>query len=539
MTRADLQAWLGRAIHQGLLPAGTSLPPNDTRPWPVMLLVALGAWLAALPLLAVVGLLLGDWVTEGPGTYLIGALVLTAALVTLRSAPLPVFVEQLALPALLVGGGALVAGLFRDAPLRAAAVLSALLVIGVAALLPRRWLRVLLGALAALFFVSACLPREWDLFLAHASQRVLIALHAALMLWLVAVPLLPRCTATLRRFIEPLLAGWALALLAGLAAWSGQAMFVGAATASLPGSSTGTLLGWWRAGPLQAMPLLSLALGLAAAGWAAWRWPTLRRAWCAAAALPLVVLAAFMPALGAVLLTLVVCATRWHWPLATTAGVTAGWIVGGFYYQLAWPLQDKALVLLAAGAALGAIAWWAMGARRETAAVAATAAPAGAAHWRWGVMASAAAVVVVANFGIWQKERLIANGRPLLVELRPVDPRSLMQGDFMALAFALPAEPADPAPGLLVRQRPRVWARADERGVAQLRRPDPERARAADEIEIELTPRGGGWTLVTDAWFFAEGEGQRWAAARYGEFRVDAGGRALLVGLRGADLKPL
>jgi uncharacterized membrane-anchored protein len=539
MKHAELQAWVGRAIHQGLLPSGTPLPVNETRPWPVLLLVAIGAWLAALPLLAVVGLLLGDWVTDGPGTYAIGALVLAAALVTLRSAPLPVFIEQLALPALLVGGGALVAGFFRDAPLRAAAVLGAVLVIGVAALVPRRWLRVLLGALAAVFFVSACLPREWDLLLAHASLRVLLALHAAFAAWLLVMLLLPRCAAALRRFIEPLLAGWVLALLAGLAAWSGQAMFVGAATASLLGSGTGTLLGWWRGGPQQALVLLSLALALAAAVWAAWRWPTLRQAWCAAAALPLMVLAAFMPTLGAVLLTLAVCATGQRWRLATTAGVAAVWIVGGFYYQLAWPLQDKALVLLAAGLALGAIAGWAMGARRTATAVAAAAVPAGTAHWRWGVMASAAAVVLVANVGIWQKEQLIAHGRPLLVELRPVDPRSLMQGDFMELAFALPSDPAEPPPGLWTQRRPRVWARADERGVAQLRQPDPERPRAADEIEIELTPRGGGWTLVTDAWFFAEGEGQRWAAARYGEFRVDAGGRALLVGLRGADLKPL
>ena len=35
------------------------------------------------------------------------------------------------------------------------------------------------------------------------------------------------------------------------------------------------------------------------------------------------------------------------------------------------------------------------------------------------------------------------------------------------------------------------------------------------------------------------GATERWQAARYGEFRVDGSGRALLVGLRGADLQPL
>jgi uncharacterized membrane-anchored protein len=534
MTHDGLQAWLGRAIHQGLLPSGTRLPEADPRPWPVLLLVALGAWLAALPLLAVVVLLFGEWVTEGPGTYGVGALLLVASVVTLRSRPLPVFVEQLALPGLLVGGGALVAGLVRDAPQRPATVLACALVLAVAALLPRRWLRTLLGALAAGFFTLACLPDDWGAFGRHEAAFVLLALHGTLAVWALAVVLRQRMGATLRQALDPLLAGWVLALLAALAAWSGQTMFIGASV----GRTAGLLLGWWWRDSMPALPLLSLALAVAAAALAAVRWPSLRKPWCAAAMLPLLALAAFMPALGAALLTLALCGIGNRWALAAAAATAALWIAGGFYYQLAWPLQDKALLLAATGAALGAVAWWAIGPRRAgTAAVAVQ--PAGGGAWRWGLAASVAAVLVVANTGIRQKERLIAEGRPLLVELRPVDPRSLMQGDFMALAFALPDDPLEPAPGLFNARRPRVWAQADERGVARLRRPDAGRPREAGEIEIELTPRGGGWTLVTDAWFFAEGEGARWAAARYGEFRVDGSGRALLVGLRGADLKPL
>ena len=49
-------------------------------------------------------------------------------------------------------------------------------------------------------------------------------------------------------------------------------------------------------------------------------------------------------------------------------------------------------------------------------------------------------MLAVANAGIWQKETLIANGRPIYIELAPVDPRSLMQGDYMALAFPLPED---------------------------------------------------------------------------------------------------
>jgi uncharacterized membrane-anchored protein len=62
---------------------------------------------------------------------------------------------------------------------------------------------------------------------------------------------------------------------------------------------------------------------------------------------------------------------------------------------------------------------------------------------------------------------------------------------------------------------------------------------AQDEVAMEMVLKNGRWILVTDAFYFKEGEGERWALARFGEFRVDAKGKALLVGLRGEGLKPL
>ena len=137
------------------------------------------------------------------------------------------------------------------------------------------------------------------------------------------------------------------------------------------------------------------------------------------------------------------------------------------------------------------------------------------------------------------EERLIADGRPVFVRLAPVDPRSLMQGDYMQLDFAIPQAVLDDAGGLLDRGRPHVVARMDERNVATVLRLYKGEPLAADELRIELTPLHGDWVLVSDAWSFREGEAERWARARFAEFRVDAGGRALLVGLRGANLEPL
>ena len=96
MSRDRVNSVWTQATAAGVLPANATLPEQESRPWPVVLLTALGAWLAAVPLLGVVGMLLGDLIHRGAGPYVIGVLVLAAALVVLRSRSVPLFVEQLA-----------------------------------------------------------------------------------------------------------------------------------------------------------------------------------------------------------------------------------------------------------------------------------------------------------------------------------------------------------------------------------------------------------------------------------------------------------
>src|SRR5690606_4235060 len=42
---------------------------------------------------------------------------------------------------------------------------------------------------------------------------------------------------------------------------------------------------------------------------------------------------------------------------------------------------------------------------------------------------------IVVNAGIYQREQILAHGKSVILALAPVDPRSLMQGDYMALRF--------------------------------------------------------------------------------------------------------
>ncbi|MFC7422218.1 GDYXXLXY domain-containing protein [Iodobacter arcticus] len=534
---SDQAQFLKQAIAAGLLPSDARVETPESRPWPVVLLTALGAWLAAIPLLIVVGLMLGDTIMHNvAGPYIVGLMVLAAAILLLRGQDIPLFVEQLAIPALIVGSSLLAYGLFEHLPSALACTMLALLAGGLTWAIPRPWLRVLLGAASAALTGSAILIYMKNGHNAYAE--LWIALHALLLLWLLAIAvqhvlLIDGAKALAAAAFESFFTGWLLVTLAGLAFSSGMTFLVGA---SLSNSVFADVMNEVAPQSVTTSGLFALSSSLLtlAAGFLLWRsWPALRP--YAAAVLILLVLAWFMPALGAVLLGLSISLIAGRWRIASTAGLAAAWIIGAFYYQLNWSLANKALLFMLAGSLLAAIAWRALAPKAST-----PAPPAQSINPRQkiGIALTAASVLLVANIGIWQKEDLIAHGQPLYISLAPVDPRSLMQGDFMQLNFQIPFD--TPSVGDISNpSRPFIIMKRDKQNIGSARRIDHGEPLAADEFKIELSPKNGSWVIVSDAWFFKEGEANRWAQARYGEFRVMPDGKALLVGLKGEGLKGL
>ena len=53
----------------------------------------------------------------------------------------------------------------------------------------------------------------------------------------------------------------------------------------------------------------------------------------------------------------------------------------------------------------------------------------------WLVAGGLLLVLTMVNVDIVRKQAIVDSGRPILLRLRPVDPRSLIQGDFMALRY--------------------------------------------------------------------------------------------------------
>lgn len=156
------------------------------------------------------------------------------------------------------------------------------------------------------------------------------------------------------------------------------------------------------------------------------------------------------------------------------------------------------------------------------------------------VGAGLALALVVVNLGIAGRERLLREGTMVLLELAPVDPRSIMQGDYMALRFAV-AQPLQAALGQDARHRDgfAVLARAADGRTDFVREQASALPLSAGEVALRYRLRAGQLRIVTNAWFFTEGEAARWQPARFGELRLGADGEALLVGLRDEALAPL
>ncbi len=152
------------------------------------------------------------------------------------------------------------------------------------------------------------------------------------------------------------------------------------------------------------------------------------------------------------------------------------------------------------------------------------------------------------NWSILLKEQHLAEGDIVYLQLAPIDPRSLMQGDYMALRFQLANQVYEALPKTKQSKRWRqevvaddgfVVVHLDERRVATFKSIDNQQGLAKDDMLLRFRVRNGAVKFATNAYFFQEGHGQYYQAAKFGQFRVDQKGELLLVALFDQDLKRL
>ncbi len=133
------------------------------------------------------------------------------------------------------------------------------------------------------------------------------------------------------------------------------------------------------------------------------------------------------------------------------------------------------------------------------------------------------------NNSILQKEELLSNGQLILLELAPVDPRSLMQGDYMDLRYAISENSSSDS----IAKRGFCVVKLEENGVAKkVRIQENKTPLNNNEYLIEYTSRQWrGINIGAESFFFQEGDAEKYENAKYGGVRVDNQGNSLLIGL--------
>ncbi len=136
------------------------------------------------------------------------------------------------------------------------------------------------------------------------------------------------------------------------------------------------------------------------------------------------------------------------------------------------------------------------------------------------------------NYVIRERQQVVDTGQPVLLDLRPVDPRSLIQGDYMVLRYARTVFPPAELRSQL-QPRGTFIVSLDENNVASFSRIDD--GTPLDQREVRLKykqiDRSGEIRLGAESFFFQEGHAQVFDSARYGVLHVDKDGASVLVGL--------
>ncbi|KMQ59476.1 membrane protein [Chryseobacterium angstadtii] len=144
-------------------------------------------------------------------------------------------------------------------------------------------------------------------------------------------------------------------------------------------------------------------------------------------------------------------------------------------------------------------------------------------------------LLVYFNYSVSKKEELLKDGQLVLLQLAPVDPRSLMQGDYMSLRYSL----SDNTYSDDIPKRGYFVVRLNPQGVAGKVRIQQEPAPLnKGEYLIKYTSTNH-WNvnIGAESFFFQEGHARKYENAKYGGLRIDKDGNSLLVGLYDEHLK--
>lgn len=157
-------------------------------------------------------------------------------------------------------------------------------------------------------------------------------------------------------------------------------------------------------------------------------------------------------------------------------------------------------------------------------------------------------VLAAVNWLIVGKERHLAEGKIVYLELVSFNPNSIVQRDHVSLYFVVAKEIQNLLPKTNGSRHSNrnidgsdgyAVVRLDERGVGSFVRIHANEPLSADEILMRYRMRMGRVKLATNVFFFQEGHAHLYKSVHYGQFRVNDAGELLLAAMFDKDLNKL
>jgi len=143
-------------------------------------------------------------------------------------------------------------------------------------------------------------------------------------------------------------------------------------------------------------------------------------------------------------------------------------------------------------------------------------------------------IVTAINFKIYQTEHFIKHGKSIYLKLAPVDPRSLMQGDYMALRYDI-----DNKIVVNFEDEMKIVLTLDKNRVAKIKCLNETDKLGKDDFIVRLKKEHYRVKLkLAHRYYFQEGKAKRYEKAVYGKFKTD-GSKMILTNLADKDFKDL
>lgn len=137
-------------------------------------------------------------------------------------------------------------------------------------------------------------------------------------------------------------------------------------------------------------------------------------------------------------------------------------------------------------------------------------------------------------FGVYKQEKIKRNGDRIILQLAPVDPRSLLQGDYMILRFEL----TDNLYRLDIEDEYKDGGYAiinkTKEGFYALEKVSHEWQEGSIEFTGNLK---GNYSIGADSYFFQEGTGDIYSRARYAQLYLYGKGKVRVEALLDRNMK--